>query len=197
MKNYFKLILYLFFVFIYFGASAQGEYINQEKIEILEKYKQNELIFNNNLIEDNTNKELNKSPKNPATLTIADVAGNAGSSVVVPVSISNTTDLAGFQWTIEYDDTKLTYVNCTNWDATLLGAVTINSATPGKLMFVYSQATGVNITAGTFFELNFNIDAGATSGVTNLVWSDNPTARLLNDAIPAAIPTTWNNGVLQ
>ena len=191
MKTYIKIILYLFFIFIYLGADAQGEYINKEKIlnNTLEKYKQNELIFNNNL----TGK-LKGSSKSSATLTITDVAGTAGSSVLVPVSISNVTDLAGFQWTIEYDATKLTYVNCTNWDATLPSSVTVSSATSGKLTFVYSNATGVNITAGTFFELNFDIDAGAVSGVTNLIWSDNPTSRWVNDATAAEITTTWNNG---
>ncbi len=146
-------------------------------------------IFSTNA--NNLDYNLNVAPKSSTTLTIDAVTGNAGANISVPVNTTGITDLAGFQWTVEYDATKLTYVDCNNWN-TVTG-VLINSGTVGKLTFVWAEATGSNIPAGKFFDINFTIKSGAT-GVANLIWSDDPTARELNDAVPLVITTTWNNG---
>ncbi len=172
-NNYIKILFSFIFLLSFFQSNANFDFIKKEFYKPL--------------------KENITAPKSNATLTITDVSDNAGNSIVVPVQISNATDLAGFQWTIKYDDTKLSFVNCTNWDPNLIGSVTINSSTSGKITFVYSEANGVNISSGTFFELNFNILSGAT-GVAALIWSDNPTARYVNDSAPNEIITTWNNG---
>ncbi len=180
MKTYIlKLLSFFLFLFAFYGANAQMMYDN------FNETKKNELKEYVDI--------LTVVPKSSATMTITTVSGVQGSNVSVPVNSSDITDLAGFQWTIEYDDTKLTYVDCTNWNSALTGSVTINSSTSGKLTFVYSEATGVNITAGKFFDVNFSIASSAT-GIANLTWSDDPTARLLNNSTPAEITTTWNDG---
>ena len=131
------------------------------------------------------------SPKSSTTITISDVTGDSGNSIVVPVNTSGITDLANFQWTIKYDDTKLTYVSCTNWNT--ISGVLINSSTSGELKFVFAEASGVNIPSGLFFDLNFDINVGA-SGTANLFWSDTPTTREVGDGAGNPIITTWVNG---
>ncbi len=129
------------------------------------------------------------------TLTITNVSEQSGNSVAVPVNALELAGLVGFQWTIEYDATKLTYVDCDTWDGGVTPAsVTINSTVPGKLMFGYNNYPNeIDITNGTFFNINFTID-GAASGTACLSWSDSPTARELSDAVPEVISTTWVDG---
>lgn len=129
------------------------------------------------------------------TLTITAVSETAGNTVAVPINAEDLVGLVGFQWTIVYDDSKLTYVDCDTWDGGVTPAsVTINSSIPGKLMFVYNQHPNeIDITNGTFFNINFDIDLAAT-GTACLTWSDNPTARELSDAVPEVIDAVWENG---
>lgn len=132
----------------------------------------------------------------PPTITINDTVGVAGKNVVVDVTAENINKLVGFQWTIDYDDTKLTYLNCSNWHSDVSGSVMINSSTSGKLMFVYNDYPNeIDIADNLFFKINFAIDGGAT-GTACLSWSDDPTPRELSDAVPQEITATWVNGCI-
>jgi len=128
------------------------------------------------------------------TLTITDVSEQAGNPVTVPVNATDIAGLVGFQWTIEYDDTKLTYIDCDNWNADVTGSITINSSIPGKLMFAYNDYPNeIDIADDVFFDINFTINSGAT-GDACLSWSDDPTVRELSDAVPDVISATWEAG---
>jgi hypothetical protein len=127
------------------------------------------------------------------SLTITNGSGVAGSGITVAVNAEGIADLASFQWTIVYDETKLTYVNCSDWDADFLG-VTVNSDTDGKLTFAYAEATGSDITAEQLlFNINFDIIPGA-SGTADVVWSDDPTPRELGNSVPEIISASWYSG---
>ncbi|MDO9099075.1 MAG: cohesin domain-containing protein, partial [Candidatus Methanoperedens sp.] len=50
-----------------------------------------------------------------ATLSIGTANGTPGNSISIPIQATGIVDMTGFQFTIEYDKTKLTYISCTNW----------------------------------------------------------------------------------
>ncbi len=187
----------LYALLFFYQANAQLKF-SQEKIpeKFLVYQTENKNIGQENIIFNSPafNNYQYSAPKNPATFTFANVTGNQGQNVTVAVSVSNITDLAGYQWTIEYDDTKLEYVACSDWYSGLAPDI-LNPATLGKITFVYSSATGTNVTAGLFFNITFKIKSTAV-GTTELIWSDVPTSRYLNNSVPAEIPTTWNNGTI-
>jgi hypothetical protein len=129
-----------------------------------------------------------------ATLSIANVNGTAGNPVSVAVQATGISDMEGFQFTIVYDNTKLTYVSCSNWGGgTNSTAIQITSlSTLGKITFVYNDVA-VNISSGKFFDINFTVNAGAT-GSSPVTWSDNPTVRELSNSIPVEITCNYTNG---
>jgi hypothetical protein len=129
-----------------------------------------------------------------AVLEIGTASGIPQSNVAVAVNATGVSDMQGFQFTIEYDNSKLTYVNCTDWSGgTNAAGVQINDiSADGKLTFVYNDVS-VNITSGLFFNLNFQILQTAT-GVADLTWSDVPTLRELSNSVPEIINGTYNDG---
>ena len=130
-----------------------------------------------------------------ATLKIGNSPGSAGNSVFVPIQATDIIDMVGFQFTIVYDKTKLTYINCTNWATGINAAqVQINSL-DGKLTFVYTDAA-INIANGKFFDLNFTVLNGA-SGNAAISWSDNPTKKELSNSIPNEISCGYTNGAVE
>jgi PKD repeat protein len=127
-----------------------------------------------------------------ASLIIGNINGVAGNAVSVPVTVSNLSDVVGFQFTITYDKTKLTYVNCTNWGGGANASGVQITPLDGKITFIYNDVA-VNIASGKFFDLNFTVVNGS-SGSALLSWSDNPTARELSNSIPAEISCSYANG---
>jgi hypothetical protein len=128
------------------------------------------------------------------TVTIGAVTAAPGSAVSVPVTASSVSDMQGFQFTIVYDDTKLTYVDCSGWSGgTNSPAVQITSISgQPKLTFVYNDAS-VNIASGLFFNLNFQV-LQVPNSVANITWSDSPTPRELSTSDPQVITATYNDG---
>jgi subtilase family serine protease len=128
-----------------------------------------------------------------AVLTIGEGTGNASGSVCVPVTATSLSDAMGFQFTIVYDATKLTYSNCANWGGgTNAAAVLITPLAGGKVTFVYNDAA-VNITSGKFFDICFTVQSGAT-GTASVAWSDSPTPREFSNSGGVAIPCTYYDG---
>jgi len=129
-----------------------------------------------------------------ATLTIGTTFGSPGSSIFIPIQATGIADMTGFQFTISYDNTKLTYIGCSNWSGgTNSTGVQITSLV-GKITFVYNDAA-VNILSGKFFDLNFTIVPGS-SGTASVTWDDNPTPRELSNSVPVIINCTYSDGVV-
>ncbi len=118
---------------------------------------------------------------------------NSGSNIVIPVVAKDFSDVTGFQFTIAYDASKLAYYSCSNWQGgTNSGGVQItNLASNGKITFVYNDVP-VNISNGKFFELVFT--QKATSGSTEISWSDSPTIREISNSSGKEIACNYNNG---
>lgn len=130
-----------------------------------------------------------------ATLTIQNTSSAiVGSTVSVNVNATGISDMVAFQFSIAYDNTKLTYLNCSDWSGGTSGnQVLINNIpSQGKIAFVYNDAA-VNISNGLFFKLNFTV-IGCPSSIQ---WSDTPTPRELSNSVPAIINCTYTNGNVQ
>ena len=129
-----------------------------------------------------------------ATLTLGTETAAAGTTVAVPVTATGFVNVQGFQFTIDFDLNKLTYVNCSDWSGgTSVPGVQVTELTgQGKLTFVYNDQL-ININSGLFFNINFDVNAGAT-GSAPLAWSDVPTPREISNDIPDEVATTYSNG---
>ncbi len=131
-------------------------------------------------------------PSETAGLSIGQVNGPAGSDIKVPIMANNLVDIVGFQFTIVFDPTKLTYTGCSNWPSNISGVV-ISNPQPGRITFVYSDpGKPVNISSGKFFDIDFNVVAN--SGTTAITWSDNPTARSLVNSDLQTINCNYTDG---
>jgi hypothetical protein len=138
----------------------------------------------------------NQTPSTGAILTLGTLSAGLGSSAVVPVTATTLNGIEGFQFTIQYDQTKLSYQNCSDWDAGVNSAnvLVTNNSSAGTITFVYND-NAFSIASGTFFKINFNVIAGTTS-TTPVTWSDTPTPREFINAIPNLIDVTYNNGTV-
>jgi|GEM_PF-2253694 len=138
----------------------------------------------------------NQTPTTGAVLNIGTVSAGIGSSASVPVTATDLNGIEGFQFTIAYDQTKLSYQNCSGWDAGVNSAnviITNNSGT-GKLTFVYND-NAFSIANGPFFTINFNVIASGI-GSTAVSWNDVPTPREFINSIPNILDVTYNNGTV-
>jgi hypothetical protein len=136
----------------------------------------------------------NQTPSTGGVLTIGNASAGIGGSVTLPITATSLTGIEGFQFTIAYDQTKLSYQSCTNWAAGINPANVIitNNAGTGKVTFVYND-NAFSIANGTFFNINFNVIAGSP-GNTAVSWNDVPTPREFINSVPNLIEVTYGNG---
>jgi hypothetical protein len=132
-------------------------------------------------------------PNPSATLSIQSITtGSIGSSVSIPVIATNISNMAAFQFTIEYNNSKLSYVSCSDWGGGLnITQLSIgNLSAIGKITFLYSGDL-VNISNGQFFKINFTVLGCPSSSVS---WSNNPTPCELSNNLYEIIPCSYFNG---
>ena len=182
--KFLKIIFSFVFVFININLNSQTSYNKQ--IDDLQFFSNKKSI---EIKGDDINKK--QTTKSNVTFTAMNVSGTAGNSVTIPIYISDVTDLASFQFSIEYDNTQLTYNSCNTW--LVPGTVTIQEPSPGHLTFVWAVGSGSDYSNGLFFNLVMDID-GAATGMIGIKWSDNPTARLVGNSASNEISSSWING---
>ena len=125
-----------------------------------------------------------------SVLTIGTISGATPGPVVLPVHAANIVNMGSFQFTVEYDATKLYYSSTSNW-YTGITSVTVAEATPGHLSFIWTATTGgVSIPDGTFFNINFIYLTGSST----VIWSDNPATREFTDWDGNTFIPTYVNG---
>ena len=112
------------------------------------------------------------------TLTIPDVTCTPG-PVSVPVHAAEIVNMGSFQFTLEFDASKMTYTGTSNWYPGITD-ILVGNPSAGKLTFVWAaSAAGITIPDGTFFNVDFTwIGSSSTSPLS---WSDNPTPREFAD----------------
>jgi|GEM_PF-1105960 len=131
-------------------------------------------------------------PVGGPTLTISEVYNVSAGPVSVPVLAEEIENMGSFQFTLDYDASKLTYTGTSNWYEGITD-VLVGTPAAGKLTFVWAaSAAGVTITAGTFFNIDFTYNGSLEWG--NIGWSDNPTPREFADYNGVIFVPTYNNG---
>ncbi|MEM1215531.1 MAG: cohesin domain-containing protein, partial [Bacteroidota bacterium] len=117
-------------------------------------------------------------PPSGFTLQLADVNGEPGDNVCMPLQVFNFNNILGMQFSINYDATALTFTGATNATTALPGFTTAGSVgnpSAGNITFTWNDpgANGQNLPNGaTLVELCFTINGNANSAV---VFSGTPT----------------------
>jgi len=127
-----------------------------------------------------------------AVLTIENTNSSQLGAVVVPVHAFDIANLGFFQFSISYDNSKLTYIKDTNWFPGI-NAVTINPDYPGKVSFVWAADEPINIPDNTFFEIKFD---AFNYGSSNVAWTDDPTPREFGTWDGEIFVPAYNNGII-
>ena len=119
----------------------------------------------------------------------------AGSSdMIIPVRVSDIRDLGSFQFTIQYDPSKLTAGEVTDWYQGIEG-VTIGSPAPGFMTFVWAaDVSGISIADGILCNLHFTSTTGESS---TLEFVNAPTQREFSDFDGVLFEPQWMNGAVK
>lgn len=100
-------------------------------------------------------------------LAPGDVTGAAGGQIVVPINLSNTTDVAGFSMTINYDAARLSAPVVAAGAAVPAGALVLpNTTNPGVITVAVAGTTPFLTTSTEILTVTFT--AGATTGGTQV-----------------------------
>jgi len=116
-------------------------------------------------------------PPTGFTLTLPDVSTMQGSTVCLPMTVSNFSSILGMQFSVNYNATALTYTGAQNFTPLLGGFSTgsVGNPSPGNLTFTWNDpnASGVTLPNGTVLvELCFTV---AGTGSTMVSFSGTPT----------------------
>ncbi|MCX6269459.1 MAG: T9SS type A sorting domain-containing protein [Bacteroidetes bacterium] len=106
---------------------------------------------------------------NPITTTLpTPVNGSCPGSLLVPVTVTNFTDVAAFSLTFSYNASCLTYTGYQNLNGALtaVGSIFVVNATGGKVYMTWSNAAAATIGSGTLVELQFT----SATGTSPLTW---------------------------
>jgi len=136
------------------------------------------------------------------TLVAADVEGSPGDTVCVAVTTQNFEDVTSFQYTLNFDDTNLTYLNHQNFNPNIPNLSAAINDSPmfsdtGTILVVYPNPGGMSsslMDGDTLYEVCFIIDPSATIGTNALVgFSDDPVARGASQMAPTTLLTNDGN----
>ena len=120
-------------------------------------------------------------PINKGTITVANVAGRPGTQVKVTVSMKNNPGIRGFDFTVNYDKTRLS-LNSVTFDSKFSGLTTPSAGE--KVMDRIALVSSDTITAnGTVFTLTFNVLSSAKSGKANVSLTANTISDKNNKSI--------------
>ncbi|MDP4176945.1 MAG: cohesin domain-containing protein [Bacillota bacterium] len=131
-------------------------------------------------------------------ITIGKVAGTAGATVVVPVTIKNvpTAKLDALNFIVKYDSTKLTFVSAAAGSIVpSTASVYTDATTAGSVGVLYADESGANTgavsAAGTIVNLTFKVATTVTGSIPLTI--DTTTTDGLS-AATAAVDASGNNG---
>ena len=102
---------------------------------------------------------------NPITTTLL-TANFCPGSIIVPVTVTNFTDVAAFSLTFSYNTSCLTYTGYQTLNGALSGGVFVANASGGKVYMTWLSTTPITFGNGTLIELLFT----AITGTGNLAW---------------------------
>ena len=136
------------------------------------------------------------------SVTIASVTGAPGDTVQVPITIENPGNVAGFQFTVNYDSKLLEYASVVAGDAMPPGsnAPMVNATTPGSIQIIWTASGENGIQQnGTMCTLSLRIKNDASPGSSSVVSVAQGGVLTLIDFTELVSGTDWNpvNGKVQ
>ncbi|RME91980.1 MAG: hypothetical protein D6772_17555, partial [Bacteroidetes bacterium] len=139
---------------------------------------------------------IGSSGPNPLLVNIADASAVLGTAVCLPINVTNFTDLTDVQFSINYDATRLEFVNAQNFNPNVpgLGSMSVTNPSAGSLVLSWSNTTGVTLPNGArLLELCFNT---LNTGTATLIVSGTPSPIVVTNASDEAVSVTPNNGMV-
>ena len=134
------------------------------------------------------------------TLDIGDVTTDCSNAINLPVTVTNFNSIVGVQFTIEWDESQLQFVNINSLNGTLgLAASNFNTtiAGTGSITFAWfssSNPTGFNLNNGTaLFNIRF-IPLGPVGTNTPVIFSSSITSQEVVIPPFTAVNASWFNG---
>jgi hypothetical protein len=129
-----------------------------------------------------------------------DASGNAGSTVVVPVTIVSDGSENSISGTLTFDPTILTFSSAVIGGDDPYASVTTNSfgASAGSVGVTITLPPTETLPAGnrTVLLVEFAVASDATSGTTPIGWSSMPTAERVLDANMSILPAAFAGGTV-
>jgi hypothetical protein len=122
---------------------------------------------------------------------------NSGNEVCIDVSVSDFSNIIGMQWSMNYDNSLLTYSNVTNLSALSLSVGNfgnINDLGAVTFSWVQTNLQGQTLTDGEIiFSVCFTANSAVTA-TTDFTFSGSPTAIEIIDANNQLLDGNFNNG---
>lgn len=132
------------------------------------------------------------------SIYIEDVQAEVAGVALVDVRVGNFQDIAGLQFSINWDASQLSFIGVENMalGASLGGNFNINSTSEGKLGYIIADMSlaGFNMSDGdVLFTLRFNVTMPDNSATT-VVFSGDPVDQVVADVTSAALETSFISG---
>ena len=136
---------------------------------------------------------INVVPSQHAMLSLQSDSAIPGSITEIHVFASNLTNVSLFQFSIDFDETKLTHLNTSWWNSAvnMSDLTVITNSSSGTITFFY-DGSPVTISNGLFFKLIFLYNGG--NAMVN--WSDNPANRLFINNDNDIVLCTYSDGII-
>ena len=128
------------------------------------------------------------------TLTIPDSTIDVGEQVCMPVLVTDFTDIASMQLSIEYDDNLLALDSITELNLMGLDTTDFDTTTAGAITLDWAEAGGVTVADDTvIFEMCFT---GLQAGTSDLAFTDTPQAINIEDSAAEEVTLNGEDGAV-
>lgn len=132
-------------------------------------------------------------PMPTRTLAITDQTASPGSSITVPVTVTNAAGIAGIDITLTYNPSLLTATDAVT-TALTSGFLVQRNVTSGQIQISMANVTGIASGSGALVNITFSVSSGATSGQSCPLTM---TSHSLYDQYAGAVAHQVQNGVFR
>ena len=197
------------------GQSGDGQILSNDLIQARRYASRNDALqpasgptqasssFADKVIQVKEDSVLMAAAANPAVRVVSkDSSRNA--TVVVPIEVDVSSDLAGFSFSIEFDRTKLTYQSASLGSGVPTGSgftLNTNKLVPADPSDPIGKL-GITIDSGTSFAMGtrqlalvtFKVASNAPTGSTPITFSGDPTPFSSSDSLGNLVTTNYSGG---
>jgi hypothetical protein len=129
-----------------------------------------------------------------SALFLGTVTGVEGSILNVPVTAFAFNRVASMQFSISYDNTKLRFLNCSNFNDAINPSELQVNPLEGIITFTFfTTEKPLSISHGRLFDLNFSVEPG-TDGASSIKWIDLPTPKEISNTNMERVHCSYIDG---